>query len=797
MSPQYSTPGVYIEEVTGPGVIAGVGTSTAAFIGPAVAGPLGQADRITSFDDFIRLYAGTRNGRPWPYLYAGSTPFYLGFAVEGFFRNGGTQAFVVRIGTAAQASLPVPNQAGHEAFVVSALEEGVAGDQISVAIEHSAVLTVATGSSVLTTVSGTTVAVLSAAAFQVGDEVATTAANRARITQIQGSVLTLSAALAGAASGDTLRIADLKAGNLVDFRLVSTAGLATGAHVLLQADRGVVAHVNSQTGFVGLAGGPLNDVSTAGAAPTVTAIRILVVGNANVTGSAVVANPRGDLVTRLTVDDATPFVPGDTVTSDGTHTAAIDGIQGLQLTLASQLQGVGASVRIADVVAASTTFRLDRTAGLTPGTVLHLSDGGANQSDVVVESVTPAGLVTIATTPAVAGTFDLTVAAGSEPTATPQEFRLVVTPPATSAGAAERLEGLSLNPSHPRFVLNPGAVSSDWIEVGPPPAPPTTATYPGALVDFTTSGSLAGGADDQPQALTSVDYQGGLDVLRDVDDVNLVIVPDAASHAERQTIQQAAIDHCLEMEDRFAILDSIQGAPPYGPGSVEEQRALVTADRGFAALYYPWLLTRDPTSSGPQPRTMTIPPSGAIAGVYARTDQERGVHKAPANTDVRGVLGLEQRLSDRLQGPLNLEGVNVLRIFPGNGQVIVWGARTTVEPDITDWLYVNVRRLLLYIEESVQEGIRWAVFEGNDLALWQKLNRTITAFLTEVWRDGGLFGAKAQDAFQVRIDEALNPPSERALGRLHIEIQVAPVRPAEFIVVRIGLWDGGGDVSES
>src|ERR1035437_5080635 len=140
MSPQYSTPGVYIEEVTGPGVIAGVGTSTAAFIGPAVAGPLGQAYRITSFDDFIRLYAGTRNGRPWPYLYAGSTPFYLGFAVEGFFRNGGTQAFVVRIGTAAQASLPVDNQAGHEAFVVSALEEGVAGDQISVAIEHSAVL---------------------------------------------------------------------------------------------------------------------------------------------------------------------------------------------------------------------------------------------------------------------------------------------------------------------------------------------------------------------------------------------------------------------------------------------------------------------------------------------------------------------------------------------------------------------------------------------------------------------------------------------------------------------------------
>jgi len=193
---------------------------------------------------------------------------------------------------------------------------------------------------------------------------------------------------------------------------------------------------------------------------------------------------------------------------------------------------------------------------------------------------------------------------------------------------------------------------------------------------------------------------------------------------------------------------------------------------------------------------MTIPPSGSIAGVFARTDQERGVHKAPANTDVRGVLGVDQRLSDRLQGPLNLEGVNVLRIFPGNAQVIVWGARTTEQGE-TDWLYVNVRRLLLYIEESVQQGIRWAVFEGNDTALWQKLKRTITAFLTQVWQDGGLFGDKAEQAFQVRIDEALNPPSERALGRLHIEIKVAPVRPAEFIIVRIGLWDGGDSVSES
>jgi hypothetical protein len=185
-----------------------------------------------------------------------------------------------------------------------------------------------------------------------------------------------------------------------------------------------------------------------------------------------------------------------------------------------------------------------------------------------------------------------------------------------------------------------------------------------------------------------------------------------------------------------------------------------------------------------------------MAGVYARTDEERGVHKAPANVGVRDVFGLERVLSDGQHGPLNLAGINVLRIFPGTAQVVVWGARTTVDPNITDWIYVNVRRLMLFIEESIEEGIRFAVFEPNNLALWQKLKRTITDFLTRVWRDGALFGAKPEQAFFVRIDEKLNPPSTRAIGRLYIEISVAPVRPAEFIIVRIGLWDGGSEVSE-
>jgi phage tail sheath protein FI len=190
------------------------------------------------------------------------------------------------------------------------------------------------------------------------------------------------------------------------------------------------------------------------------------------------------------------------------------------------------------------------------------------------------------------------------------------------------------------------------------------------------------------------------------------------------------------------------------------------------------------------------PPSGHIAGVYARTDQQRGVHKAPANTNIRGALGVERRLTDEEQGPLNLMGINVIRVFPGQSQPVVWGARTTAGDLDRNWQYVNIRRLFLFLEESIQEGIRWAVFEPNNLLLWQKLKRTITEFLTRVWRDGALFGETADQAFYVRIDEVLNPDSSRALGRLYIEIGVRPAYPAEFIIVRIGIWQGGTEVSE-
>jgi phage tail sheath protein FI len=203
------------------------------------------------------------------------------------------------------------------------------------------------------------------------------------------------------------------------------------------------------------------------------------------------------------------------------------------------------------------------------------------------------------------------------------------------------------------------------------------------------------------------------------------------------------LSHCTQLQDRFAVLDPVRGAPMFGANSVEDQRRTrVETVKGHAALYYPWLSV--PGATGTLP--VLVPPSGHVAGVIARTDGSQGVHKAPAGMEalLEEVIGVERTMSDADQGVLNLAGVNVIRVFAPGGRPRVWGARTTAsEPD---WRYVNVRRLFLYLEESIEEGIRWAVFQPNGPDLWQQLRRTIGDFLTRVWRDGALVGERPEDA---------------------------------------------------
>jgi phage tail sheath protein FI len=186
---------------------------------------------------------------------------------------------------------------------------------------------------------------------------------------------------------------------------------------------------------------------------------------------------------------------------------------------------------------------------------------------------------------------------------------------------------------------------------------------------------------------------------------------------------------------------------------------------------------------GTEPRTVLIPPSGHMAGLYSRVDQERGVHKAPANEIVRGALGLAYSVSKNEQDGLNPDGVNVIRNFDGN--IKVWGARTLGGKTNGEFIYINVRRLMNFLRESIDEGTQFVVFEPNNPALWQKITRAVTGFLTNVWRDGALFGNTPEEAFYVKCDASTNPPEVRDLGQVVTEIGVAIVKPAEFVIFRI------------
>ena len=272
-----------------------------------------------------------------------------------------------------------------------------------------------------------------------------------------------------------------------------------------------------------------------------------------------------------------------------------------------------------------------------------------------------------------------------------------------------------------------------------------------------------------------------LDTFKPIDEIALVAIPGAIELA----VHNAIIDHCEQpyLQDRFAILDGIRLPATTSP-TVSAISSGVR-NSSYGALYFPWITVVDPNT-----RTAIVPPSGHLAGVYARVDTTRGVHKAPANEVIRGALDVERLVSKRQQEGLNPDGINVLRKFDGN--VTVWGARTWAREAEAEWRYINVRRLFLYLRKSIDQGTQWVVFEPNDPALWAKIRRNVTAFLTNVWRAGALFGATPQEAFYVKCDAETNPPELRDLGRVVTEVGVAVVKPAEFVVFRISQWAGPG-----
>jgi uncharacterized protein len=312
-------------------------------------------------------------------------------------------------------------------------------------------------------------------------------------------------------------------------------------------------------------------------------------------------------------------------------------------------------------------------------------------------------------------------------------------------------------------------------------------------------GQLAGGHDGA--LISAADLQGtpadpdviamkatGLEALGEIDDIAIVAAPDASTLANDDEIilaTGALIAHAEASRYRIAVVD---GPPESSMNEIRRFRGKF--DSKYAALYHPWIITLDPlerAAQGAPPRKLPLPPSGFVCGIYARTDIDRGVHKAPANEIVRGLTQFEININKPRQDVLNPEGINALRFFPGRGSR-VWGARTmSSDPE---WKYVNVRRLFIYLEHSIDKATQWAVFEPNNERLWANIRRTVEDFLLVQWRSGALLGEKPEKAYFVRCDRTTMTQNDLDNGRMICLIGVSPTKPAEFVIFRIGQWTG-------
>jgi uncharacterized protein len=422
-------------------------------------------------------------------------------------------------------------------------------------------------------------------------------------------------------------------------------------------------------------------------------------------------------------------------------------------------------VRIPNTVPATESGQLALTAGdraLGPAVEFTTVEPNA---DVTVE-VTPEPASADADD-AAAPTYEVTITEGHDE---PEVFSGV-----TLGGIATAINGTSTKVKVETLIdVDQLTADLQTIPTGSfaiEPAPPTIVSVPGRAFNGSESART------------------GISGLTIADDVTMVMVPDLITAATKEdgsidlnlwkSVQLAVINHCEGQANRMAVLD----APPgMSPQQVKEWRTdTAMYDSAFAALYYPWIEVANPIGTNGDSNVM-VPPSGHMAGIWSRTDDTRGVWKAPANEVVRGALNVETNITKAEQGLLNPIGINCIRPFGTQG-IRVWGARTLSSN--TDWTYINVRRLFNMIETSIMNGTQFAVFEPNDQKLWEGLKRTVGSFLRGLWRDGALFGATAEQAFFVKCDAETNPPDSIDQGKVIVEVGIAPVKPAEFVIFRV------------
>jgi phage tail sheath protein FI len=668
--PEYLAPGVYVEEEErGPKSIPGVSTSTAAFVGVCRDGPPLKPTFVDNFGKFESIFGSIINPED-----------PLGYAVRGFFDNGGKRCFVVRIGTASGSELDFLNTVAppKTVFTLKSKTYGLKANNIKATLtkEPSDSLTKNPVGLVWMDAGAVTVA------------------------GVENTYITLTYT-----TGEFRFVAG--------DRVVYDDGTVTEDRVVVSAKQNVV-EIDK----------PLN-LDTANVAGHTLAIKNIAVNDV-----------------RIRVDSALTFFPGSVLRFfDSVNTPP--------------------NAEHYDVV-------VDKT-----GDFLTLAQG---IPDTFIQALTGGAEIDLANNPNVG--------------ITSCEFTIDL-----ELGAArEQFPNLGLFPGHPKYFVTEfkgsSLVTLELPEAGAP-SPDDVDVTGNFLPDNVSAANFAGGTDDNfgtdKVATLSTLMDEVTDALERERDINLVAFPGITDTG----IQAMIIGHCEKMKYRFAILDGpkLSNGNPADPDRALELRAEIGSDSGHAAYYYPWLEARDDITG----MKIQIPPSGHVAGIYARTDNKRGVHKAPANEKIRNIVGLTYSMSFAENERLNPEGVNCLRAFPGRGK-LVWGARTISKNP--SWRYVNVRRLFIYLEDSIERGTHWVVFEPNNEKLWARVRQTITNFLTGVWRANMLMGTTPEEAFFVRCDRTTMTQDDIDNGRLVCVIGVSPVKPAEFVIFRIAQWTAGSEASE-
>jgi hypothetical protein len=782
--PEYLAPGVYVEETSFRAKpIEGVSTSTTAFVGPTRKGPTGETPEIiTSFGDFERIYGGLGGLTFTP---IGARDNYVAHAVRAYFDNGGSRLYISRVftpgagdGKASSRWLVGTGAAPSARFV--ARFPGSAGNGTLTLREAAAPATWKTMNS----------------------------APQGTMVRVGGSAAAAPASVVGGFG--PFRLDD---GNTLDLRLVSQAGATTtptitfhGGPARITAATGLAATVNVAAGT--------NDklqVTVDGRAQTVTlppgpatpqAIALAV--NGQIRGASATLTGTNQLV--LTTDHsgrrasiavtAANADLGFAAVASATGTGNVDDLDKVTVDeINTLLAGSGVTAAVAPA-----TLRL----------VLTTSDAGGNvQLQVQTAAGTSAhaalGLATAAASGTAGATATyyvkdqqswvdrnggvLTQAPGDTAPAGGAEVLSLSVVAVDADGQARIFDDLGYASTHPRYLGNVLALSparrADYLENL------FAFDVRGTLTAFDLRTALLGNAKEAQVTLSNGDdgaeptaggYEAALAQLERLEDVSIVAGPGGTSFSDGQAIADRLISHCERKRAyRMAVLEV---GPDKLPSGARDFRSHI--DTKYAAVYYPWVVVSNPNArpgDASIPRELTLPPSGFVCGIYARNDSARGVFKAPANEVVRGALRFERTVNFAEQEVLNPEGINCLRSFPGRGN-LVWGARIATSDQ--EWKYVNVRRYFNYIEASIDRGTQWAVFEPNGPVLWGNIRESISEFLYNEWRNGALLGSSPKEAFFVRCDRTTMTQNDLDNGRLICEIGVAVIKPAEFVIFRIG-----------